>query len=84
VQLKSEHLGNQLPVIAKWDHILKVLELDKSRLFRQLYKLTDTLLNHTVQSTMKVSLAAQVVSHTVAASLNALVVTGKDQLHYML
>jgi hypothetical protein len=27
---------------------------------------------------MKVSLAAQVISHTVAASLNALVATGKD------
>jgi hypothetical protein len=28
---------------------------------------------------MKVSLAAQVMSHTVAASLNALLATGKDQ-----
>jgi hypothetical protein len=37
VQLKSEHLGNQLPVIAKWDHILKLFELDKPRPFRQLY-----------------------------------------------
>jgi hypothetical protein len=42
------------------------------------YKLTDTHLNPIAQSTMKVSLAAHVMSHTVAASLNALVATGKD------
>jgi hypothetical protein len=32
VQLGSEHLDNQLPVIAKWEHILNVY----------LYKLTDS------------------------------------------
>jgi hypothetical protein len=78
VQLKSEHLDIQIPVIAKWDHILKLYELYKARLFRQLYKLTDTHLNPTAQSTMKVSLAAQVMSHTVAASLKTLVATGKN------
>jgi hypothetical protein len=28
MQLKSEHLGIQLPVIAKWEHMLKLYELD--------------------------------------------------------
>ncbi|PNF39995.1 hypothetical protein B7P43_G15587, partial [Cryptotermes secundus] len=80
VQLKSEHVGTQLPVIAKWDHILKLYEIDKTRPFRLLYRLTDTHLNPTAQSSMNVRLAAQVMSHTVAASLNALVATGE---HYM-
>jgi hypothetical protein len=72
-------VGNQLPVIAKWDHILKLYELDKPRPFHQLYKLTDTHLNPTGQSVMKVNLAAQVMSLTVAANLSALVAAGKDQ-----
>jgi hypothetical protein len=33
VQLKFEHLGNQLSVVAKWERILKLYELDKPRLF---------------------------------------------------
>jgi hypothetical protein len=78
VQLKSEHLGNQLPVIAKREHILKLYELDKPRPFRQLYKLTGIHLNPTAQSSLKMSLAAQVMSHTVAARLSAVVATGKD------
>jgi hypothetical protein len=56
VQLKSEHVYNQLPVIAKWDHIFKLYALDKPIPFRQLYKLTDTHLNPTGQSAMKVNL----------------------------
>jgi hypothetical protein len=79
VQLKSELLSSQLTVIAKWEHISKVYELDKPRLFHQLYKLTDTHFNSTTQSAMKVNLAVQLMSHTVAASLNALVATGKDR-----
>jgi hypothetical protein len=78
VQLKSELLCSQLPVIAKCEHILKVYELDKPRPFHQLYKLTDAHLNPTVQCAMKVNLAAQLMIHTVAASLNALVAAGKD------
>jgi hypothetical protein len=58
VQLQSEHLGNQLPVIAKGEHTLKLYDLDKPKPFRQLYKLTDTHLNPTAQSAMNVSLAA--------------------------
>jgi hypothetical protein len=70
VQLKSEHLGSQLPVIAKW-------ELDRPSSFCQLCMLTDTHLNPTVQSTVKLDLAIQVISHTVTQSLNAVVATGK-------
>jgi hypothetical protein len=77
VQLKSELLGNQLPVIAKWEHILKLYELDKPKWFRLLYKLTDTHFNTVAQSAMNVNLAAQVMSHTVAAGPNTLVSTGK-------
>jgi hypothetical protein len=85
MQLKSEHVGNQLPVVAKWDHILKLYELDKPIPFHQLYKLIDAHLNPTGQSTAKVNLAAQGMSHTVAASLNALVATDKGQsMHCML
>jgi hypothetical protein len=58
VQLKFEVLGNQLPVVAKWDHILKLYELDKLGWFRLLYKLAVTHLNSVAQSAMKVSLAA--------------------------
>jgi hypothetical protein len=74
VQLKSEHVGNQLPVIAKWDHILKLYEFHEPRPFRQLHKLTDTHHNPTAHSAMNVSLAGQVMDsrpdcyccHTVA------------------
>lgn len=52
--------------------------MDKPRLFRQLYELADTHLNCTAQSTMKINLTVQVMSHIVAASLNILVATGKD------
>jgi hypothetical protein len=77
VQFKSELLGKQIPGIAEWDHILKLYELDKPNRFRPLYKLTDTHLNPVAQSAVKVSLAAQVMSHTVAADLNTLVSAGK-------
>jgi hypothetical protein len=33
VQLNSEHLGNKLPVIVKWEHILNLYELDKPKPF---------------------------------------------------
>jgi hypothetical protein len=53
VQLKSEHLGSQLPVTAKWEHILKLYELDKPTPIHQLYKLTDTHLNPGAQGAIK-------------------------------
>jgi hypothetical protein len=48
------------------------------RRFCLLYKLTDTHLRPAAQSSMKVNLAAQVMSHAVAAGLNTLVAAGKD------
>jgi hypothetical protein len=59
-------------------NLASLSELDKTTLFCLLYKLTDTHLNPTAQSAMKVNLAAQVMSHTVAAGLSTLVATGKD------
>jgi hypothetical protein len=69
VQLKSEPLDNQLPVIAKWEHILNVYKFDKPHPLRQLCKLTDTHLNPVGQNAMKVKLAAQVLSHTSSKSV---------------
>jgi hypothetical protein len=77
VQVKPEHLDNQLPVIAKWQHILNVYKFDKPHQIRQLYRFTDTHLNPVGQNAMKVKLAAQVLSHTVAASKYILVCAGK-------
>ncbi|XP_023721687.1 uncharacterized protein LOC111872233 [Cryptotermes secundus] len=83
VQFKSELLDSQLPLIAKWDHILKLYEFDRSIPIRRLIKFTDANLNPTGQSAMKVQLAAHVMSHTVAAGLNALVDTGYFGSEYM-
>ena len=41
VQFKSEHVGSQLPVIAKWEHIKELYEEDKHFVIRRLVKLTD-------------------------------------------
>jgi len=43
------------------------------------YKLTDTHLAAVTQCAMKVSLAAQVMSHTVAAGIDTVVLYGKEQ-----
>jgi hypothetical protein len=50
VQLKSEHLDNQLPVIAMWENILKLCRLYQARTFYQLCKLTDSHLNPVASS----------------------------------
>jgi hypothetical protein len=78
LQFMSEHLGNQLRVISKCEHILKLYDLNKPRPFCQLYKLTDTHLYPATPSVMKVKLAAQAMSHSIAASINTLVATGND------
>ena len=79
VQFESEHLYSQLPVIAKWEHIAKIYKQEKHFMIRRLYKLTDTHLAPVTQCAMKVSLAAQVMSHTVAAAIYSLVSYGKEQ-----
>ena len=79
MQFKSEHVGSQLPVIAKWGHIKKLYEQDKLFVIRRLVKLTDDHLAPVVRCAMKVSLAAQVMSHTVAAALYTEASCGKEQ-----
>jgi len=62
-------MHNQLLVTAKWEHILNVYKWDKSHVVRLLYKITDAHLAPVAQDAMKVSLAAQVMSHTALPSL---------------
>jgi len=62
-------MGSQLPVIAKWEHIKELYEGDKLFVIRRLVKLTDIPLAPITRCAMKVSLAAQAMSHTVAAAL---------------
>jgi hypothetical protein len=56
--------------------MVKLYELDKHRQFHQMYKLTDIHLKPTALGTQKVNLAQLGMSHTVAASLKALVARG--------
>jgi len=79
VQFDSEHVGSQLSVIAKWVHIKEIYEQDKLFVIRRLVKLTDDHLAPVTRCAMKVSLAAQVMSHTVAAALYTEVSCGKEQ-----
>ena len=72
-------MDSQLPVIAKWEHIEKLYKHDRDFMSRMLYKLTDTHLAPVTQCAMKVSLAAQVMGHTVGARIYALVSYGKEQ-----
>jgi len=72
--------GQPLTGTAKWADILKVYELDKQNaLYRQLCKVTDRHLKPFAQDAMKVSLAAQVMSSTVAAAIDTHVTTGKEK-----
>ena len=79
MQFESGHLDSQLPVTAKWEHIGKLYKCDKPFMIHSLYKLTDTHLAPVTQCAMKVSLAAEVMSHTVAAGIYSLVCYGKEQ-----
>ena len=54
---ESELMHNQLPVTAKWEHILKYW-WDKQNIFCLFYKLADALLSPVARDAMKVSLAA--------------------------
>jgi len=79
VEFKSERMGSQLSVIAKWEHIKKLYEQDKLFAIRRLENLTDDHLAPVARCAMKVSLAAQVMSHTVAAALYTEATHGKEQ-----
>jgi hypothetical protein len=76
VQFESEHLKSQL-LVAKWEHIVELYKSDRHLLICTLFKLTETHLATVTLSAMKVSLAAQVMSHTVAAGLYAIAANGK-------
>jgi len=78
VQFKSELMHNQLPVTAKWEHILNMYKWDKNNIVCLFYKLTDAHLAPVAQDAMKVGLAAQVMSHTVGACLSSLASPGKE------
>jgi len=64
----------------KWADIFEVYQLDKQNvLYRQLCKVTDRHPKHFAQDAMKVSLAAQVMSSTVAAAIDTHVSAGKEK-----
>jgi hypothetical protein len=71
-------MRNQLPVSVKWEHILNVYKWGKQNIVCLFYTLTDAHLAPVAQDAMKVSLAAQVMSHTVGASLNSVVSQGNE------
>ena len=72
--------GQPLTGTAKWADILKVYETDKQNvLYRQLRQVTDRHLKPFAQDAMKVSLAAQVMSNTVAAAIDTHVTPGKEK-----
>jgi hypothetical protein len=76
VEFEPEHLDGQLSVIAKWGQIDKLFKHD---MICMQYKLTDTRLSPVTHCAMKVSLAAQVMSHRVAAGIYSLVSNGRVQ-----
>jgi len=70
--------GERLTGTAKWDDILKLCEVEKHSVYRLLPKVAERQIKPSGQDTMNVSLAAQVMSSTVAAAINTLVTVGKD------
>ncbi|XP_063244533.1 uncharacterized protein LOC134544224 isoform X2 [Bacillus rossius redtenbacheri] len=59
---------------ARWEHLQRMYEEDKNNsIFRLAPKLTDAHLTPTSSDRMKVATAAQVMSHTVAATLHSFV-----------
>ena len=71
--------GEQLTGTAKWDDISELYGVDKRNVYRLLPKLTERHIKPVGRNVMKVNLAAQVMSSSVAAAFNALVGVGKDQ-----
>jgi hypothetical protein len=69
--------GEQLTGTAKWQEVLKSHVFKKCLVYRLLLKVTDRHVKLGVQSQMKVNLATQVMSSSLAAAFNALVTTGK-------
>ena len=78
MQFESEHTDSHLPLTAKREHIEKLYKHDKHGMNHVLYRLTDTHLSAVTQCAMKVSVAAQTISHTVAVGIYTLVSSGKE------
>jgi len=57
---------------------LKLCEVEKRNVYRLLPKVTERHIKPSGQDTMKVSLAAQVLGSTVAATISTLVTVGKN------
>jgi hypothetical protein len=74
-QLMLLHLFAGLPLMSPRELMVSVC----ARRIRMMYKLTDIHLSPATQCAMKVSLAAQVMSHTVAAGIYSLVSEGNEQ-----
>ena len=72
--------GKPLTGTAKWADILKVYELNKQNvLYRVMCHVTNRHLKPFAQDAMKVSLAAQVMSTSVAAAIDTHVTAGKEK-----
>lgn len=59
-----------------WSHIRTFYEKDKKKMYRAAPKLTDTYVNPSSFDKMKVSLAAQVFSHSVVVSMSTHITLG--------
>jgi hypothetical protein len=70
--------GERLIGTAKWEDIFKLYEVYKRNVYRPLSKVTERHRKPGAQSAMKISVAAQVMSSTVAAAINTLVTVGRD------
>ena len=57
---------------------MKLYEVEKRNVYRLLPKVTERHIEPSAQDTVKVNLAAQVISSTVAAAIGTLVTVGKE------
>jgi hypothetical protein len=72
--------GQPVTGTAKWADILKVYELDKQNvLYRVMCHVTDRHLKTFAQDAMEVSLAAQVMSTSVAAAIDTHITADKEK-----
>jgi hypothetical protein len=78
LQLKSEHWTSNFLLFLSGSTYWNCINLKNTDRFASCASWQDTHLNSTAQSAMKLILAPQAVSHTIAASLNTLVATSKD------
>lgn len=83
VLLPVDVAGTQQIIEARFADVVKAHEIDQSSplVFRAMHKIKATHLAPKMQSTMKVNIAAQVMSHTVAAFLYTLLSRGKLSSH---